>query len=160
MWKYQPIRNQFLSVNKNLRNAARGSSDKVSYANSRYACAARPLNDVFTRSVRAYVRIIRTLKHNRASFVVQNTVARTHTSNLCRRIWYTSSHEVRVYLLFAPPPLTWFMNSATSELNFLPCKQWRENRLLSRAHPSIFHTFHYITCTDTRPNSIGNSSND
>lgn len=29
MWKYQPIRNQFLSVNKNLRNAARGSSDKV-----------------------------------------------------------------------------------------------------------------------------------
>lgn len=27
---------------------------KFSYANSRYACAARPLNDVFTRSVRAY----------------------------------------------------------------------------------------------------------
>lgn len=119
---------------------------KFSYANWRYACAARPLNDVFRWSVCAYTD--HTCVKTQPCLVCGARHSCTNTFQ--QPLWKDLIHVVARGA--CTPPLRpsashVVMNSATSELNFLPCKQWRENCCPEHTHP--FSTLFITSCVQT-----------
>lgn len=134
---------------KNLRNAVADQSDIGLF------CVLQHDFKLRLRSQSFWMTFLRQTYAHAYMYVALNTpspvssmVTCTYTSrNLCRH----SDTRRNTSCVCVPPPRCpsrpSLMNSTTSELNFLPSKQCRQNDYYpTSTHPSsIFHTFHYIT---------------